>query len=579
MGLIERRVALLLVLFLAGLALAAGRTAYFGAVRGGSLSRVADAQQARVLRLPAPRGTISDRRGVELAVSEPADDVSANPRLIRDPRALAERLAPLLERDVATLATALADRRRGFVYLRRQLPSRQARAVRAMEVEGLDLSPSSRRVYPHRALAAQLLGFVGVDGKGLAGIEHSLNRPLQGQDGERRVVNDALGQAISLRDERTMRPGRDVQLTIDSAIQDRTERVLAELGRNFSPKGATALVMDPRTGALLALANWPSVDANQPQASAASARIDHAVSSAYEPGSTFKPFTVAGALERGLVTPQTSFNLAPQIQVADRTIGEAHERGWATLTTAQILAQSSNVGAITIGQRLGAGGFDSWVRRFGFGRLTGIDVPGEGLGIVPGAAEYSGASMGNLPIGQGLAVTPLQMATAYAALANGGWLPTPHVVARVDGKARPRPRARRVLSARTAAAVREMLEGVLAAGGTASEVSISGYRLAGKTGTANKPDPVYGGYSQTRYYASFVGFAPARRPRLLVAVMADEPQGEVAGGVVAAPAFRDIASFALTYLRIAPDDPEGAGATAGAPTPATVPASTGSPPG
>ena len=437
MGLIERRVALLLVLFLAGLGLAAARTAYFGAVRGHSLSRVADAQQARVLRLPAPRGTISDRRGVELAVSEPADDVSANPRLIRDPRGLAERLAPLLERDVATLATALADRRRGFVYLRRHLPSRQARVVRAMEVEGLDLAPASRRVYPQRELAAQLLGFVGVDGKGLAGIEHSLDRSLHGRDGERRVVNDALGQAISLRDERTMSPGRDVQLTIDSAIQDRTERVLAEVGRNYSPKGATALVMDPRTGALLALANWPSVDANQPHESPAAARVDHAVASAYEPGSTFKPFTVAGALEHRLVTPQTSFNLAPEIQVADRTIGEAHERGWVTLTTAQILAQSSNVGAITIGQRLGAPGFDSWVRRFGFGRATGVDVPGEGTGIVPGVAEYSGASMGNLPIGQGLAVTPLQMATAYAAIANGGRLPAPHVVARVDGK-RPR---------------------------------------------------------------------------------------------------------------------------------------------
>ncbi|HLM49680.1 MAG TPA: penicillin-binding protein 2, partial [Solirubrobacteraceae bacterium] len=283
-------------------------------------------------------------------------------------------------------------------------------------------------------------------------------------------------------------------------------------------------------------------------------RQNRAVGASYEPGSTFKAFTVAGALQDGRVKEGTTFDLAPQIQVADRTIGESHERGSVTLTTAQILAQSSNVGAITIGMREGARRFDRWVRRFGFGRPTRVDLPGEEAGLVPRVKQYSGSSMGNLPIGQGLAVTPMQMATGYAAIANGGVLRPPRVVRTVRGRPTRRPRGTRVLSTRTAGSLRHMLEGVLAPGGTASEATIPGYQLAGKTGTANKPDPATGGYSDTKYVASFVGFAPARDPRLLVAVMVDEPGGgKIYGAEVAAPAFQEIMSFALPYLRIPPD--------------------------
>jgi cell division protein FtsI/penicillin-binding protein 2 len=300
------------------------------------------------------------------------------------------------------------------------------------------------------------------------------------------------------------------------------------------------------------MASWPRVDANHWTEAADYAREDRAVGAAYEPGSTFKAFTVAGALTDGIVTPQSAFDLAPEIHVADRTIGESHQRGQETLTTAQILAQSSNVGAVTIGLKVGAQRFDQWVRAFGFGGSTGVDLPGEASGIVPRLQDYSGSSMGNLPIGQGLAVTPLQMAAAYGAIANGGLLRRPHVIASVGGKPSHQPRARRVISPQVAASVRLMLEGVLAAGGTASEVSIPGYQLAGKTGTANKPDPATGGYSDTKFVSSFVGFAPARNPKLLVAIMVDEPQGEVLGGQVAAPAFQQLASFALPYLGIGP---------------------------
>jgi cell division protein FtsI (penicillin-binding protein 3) len=238
--------------------------------------------------------------------------------------------------------------------------------------------------------------------------------------------------------------------------------------------------------------------------------------------------------------------------VADRTIGESHPRGYVRLTTAQILAQSSNIGAIKIGLEMGKVRFDYWVRRFGFGTPTSVDLPGEERGIVPAVRNYSGSSMGNLPIGQGIAVTPMQMARAYAAIANGGILRAPRVVRRVDGKLVPEAKGRRVISVSTAARLRQMLEGAFAPGGTASEVSIHGYKLAGKTGTANKIDPVTHEYSSSKYVASFIGFAPALHPKLLIAVVVDEPQTEIYGGVVAAPAFGNIASFALPYLRIPP---------------------------
>jgi cell division protein FtsI (penicillin-binding protein 3) len=255
--------------------------------------------------------------------------------------------------------------------------------------------------------------------------------------------------------------------------------------------------------------------------------------------------TVAGALEERLIGPSTEFQLPPTIRVADREIGEAHDRGAVTLTTAEILAQSSNVGSVMIGLRLGAKRFDRYIRRFGFGARTGIGLPGEQRGIVLRPKDYSGSSMGNMPIGQGLAVTPLQMATAYTAIANDGVMRHPYVI---QGHRRP---GKRVISSHTAQAVSRMLAGVLGPGGTAQEARVEGYELAGKTGTAEKPDE-FGGYSKTKFVASFIGFAPARDPRLLVAVMVDEPKGDTYGGAVAAPAFQRIAEFALPYLRIPP---------------------------
>ena len=546
MALVQRRVSLLFTLFLLLLAGAVLRGMWLGTVEGKDLSSKAVAQQVEEVEVSARRGTITDRNGLELAVSEDSSSVYANPFLIKDPGSVAGQLSPLTGLDYDTLIRKLANRKQGFVYLKRKLDADKGKAIAKLKLTGIGVMNEPRRRYPQSWLAAQVLGTVGTDNYGLAGIEQSHEQQLHGTDGKQKIVRDALGKPISLVEQKRDEPGTDLRLTIDATIQERVETVLAGVGQTFRPKGATALVLDPRNGEVLALANWPRANAADPSAAPAYARQNRAVTASYEPGSTFKAFTVAGALEEKLIQPNTRFDLPPVLQVADRKIKESHDRGYVSLSVGQILAQSSNVGAVKVGLRLGPQRFDKWVRRFGFGSPTGVEMPGEQQGIVPGWRQYSGSSLGNLPIGQGLAVTPVQMASAYQAIAMKGVTHRPHIV-----MGDPSP-ARRVVSEKTATEVSRMLEGVLGAGGTAQEAQVPGYKLAGKTGTAEKPDE-FGGYSKTKFVASFIGYAPARNPRLLVAVMVDEPQGEIYGGVVAAPAFEKIVSFALPYLGIPPD--------------------------
>jgi cell division protein FtsI/penicillin-binding protein 2 len=542
---VERRIGALFAAFLVLLLLAGLRSTWLGTVDKKDLKGRAVSQQVEKVSVAARRGTITDRNGVELAVSEQSITVYANPKVVSDPVGTAARLAPFLGREPNDVAKQLSDRSKGFVYLARKLPIQKGALVEKLKIPGVGTTEEPRRVYPQGTLASQMLGSVGVDNYGLSGIEQSLESRLHGTDGKRRIVNDALGKPVSIVDSTRAEAGKDVQLTIDANIQERTESVLAGVGQTFRPKGATALVLDPRNGEILALANWPPVDPTKPGSASAYESQNRAVQMSYEPGSTFKPVTVSGALEEKLITPQTVFDLPPTLQVADREIRESHARGSISLTVAQILAQSSNVGTVKIGQRLGINRFDKWVRKFGFGSSTGIDLPGEEAGIVPKPSQYSGSSIGNLPIGQGLAVTPMQMAAAYEAVANNGVVHRPHVIKGTD------PGGKRVIAAKTANQVATMLEGVLGPGGTAEEAKVDGYTLAGKTGTAQKA--VDGGYSKTQFVASFIGFAPAKNPRLLVAVMVDEPQGMIYGGQVAGPAFEKIVSFALPYLRIPPE--------------------------
>jgi len=542
--LVERRIGLLFALFLILLALAALRATWLGTVRSGSLSERAVSQQIEDIADPASRGTIFDRNGVELAVSEDSVTVFAHPFLIDDPMKVAAKLAPLIGLTEDELLRKLSNRKLTFVYLRRKMDASLGEKIKKLGIEGIGAVTEPKRVYPQGYLASQVLGLVGTDNVGLSGLEYARDKELRGEDGERRLVKDALGEPVSLVETKRATPGESLQLTLDTRIQERTEAVLAEVGQTYTPQGATAVVMDPRSGEILALANWPRVDANNVDGAPAFARQNRAIQANYEPGSTFKAFTISGALSEGLVEPGTTLSVPPEIQVADRTVGEAHDGGGGTKTVADILAQSSNVGSVMIGLKLGAKHFDRWVRRFGFGRPTGVDLPGEEGGIVLRPEHYSGSSMGNMPIGQGIAVTPMQMAAAYTAIANHGVMRPPYIV---KGD---QPKPRRVLKPRIAAQVSHMLEGVLAAGGTAEEAQVDGYTLAGKTGTAEKA--IKGGYSKTDFIASFIGYAPAKDPRLLVAVMVDTPRGDIYGGTVAAPAFERIMEFALPYLKIPP---------------------------
>ena len=544
MKLVQRRIGLMFAVFLALLGCAALRAVWIGTVKAGTLGERAVQQQVEDLEITARRGTIFDRHGVELAVSEDAVTVFAHPFLIDHPGDVAARLAPLLGRPQDELIKKLGDHESTFVYLRRKMDASLGHRIEEMHIEGIDTVVEANRTYPQGHLAAQVLGTVGSENKGLSGLEYAREDQLGGDDGHRRVVKDALGEPVSLSETDRAQAGDDLRLTLDAAIQERVEAVLSEVGQTYTPAGATALVMDPRTGAILALANWPRVDANNVAGAPEYAQQNRAIQFNYEPGSTFKAFTIAGALEEKLITPDTEFAVPPSIQVSDRVIGEAHGGGGGTLTTADILAQSSNVGTVMIGLKLGATRFDRWVRRFGFAKPTGVDLPGEDRGIVLDVKDYSGSSIGNMPIGQGLSVTPVQMASAFTAIANGGLKRRPYIV---EGDRRP---AKRVISERTAKQVSKMLEGVLSAGGTAQEAAVDGYTLAGKTGTAEKAEN--GTYSDTDFVASFIGYAPAKNPRLLVSVMVDEPRGDIYGGTVAAPAFERIMEFALPYLKIPP---------------------------
>jgi cell division protein FtsI/penicillin-binding protein 2 len=551
---VQHRVGGLFAGFFLLLVLAGARTLYLGALRGDSLRQAGRAEQLQYVTVPAQRGTITDRSGVDLAISEPAQDISADPLLLKEPLPAAERLAPLLGVPRDTLLAELS-RHTGFVALAHALPAARAKEILDLKIPGINGVTVMHRVYPRGALAAPVLGLVGTEheGAGTMGLEYSANNLLEGQAGQRRVVSDARGQPISISTVHPERTGATLTLTLDSDIQQRTEDVLGAVGRLFHPKDATAIVMDPRSGAIMAMANWPRVDPSGHGLSSVAELENRAVSFDYEPGSTFKVVAVAGALQSGLINPETSFNIPDKIQVADRTIHDDTEHPEEILTVGQILAQSSNVGEIKIGELEGSERFNEWVHRFGFGTPSAVGLPGEEPGQVLALDHYSGSSMGNLPIGQGELVTPIQMANAYATIADGGVLHTPHIVADVAGKPLAEPPGRRVISQTTAAQIRQMLRGVLAPGGTASAVKVPGYQLAGKTGTASKVDPATGQYSETAYVASFVGFAPASDPKLLCAVIVDEPQsGSIYGGTVAAPAFGQIMSFALPYLGIPP---------------------------
>jgi cell division protein FtsI/penicillin-binding protein 2 len=546
------RIRLLVLAFAGVFAVALGRAAWIQIVDGSGYAAMASRQHRETIEIPAGRGTIFDRTGEPLAIGEQATTVYADPRNVVAPKKAAVKVGQALGLDPDELYPSLADRTKRFVFIERKADPVKARALQKLGVAGIGFYPEERRTYPQGRVASQLLGFAGTDNRGLDGLEGTLDRALAGKSGYEIVVRDPAGQAIDVVTSRKERPGKNVVLTLDHQLQATAEQLLATAVHRWSAKGATAIVMDPRTGAILAMANAPTFDANRFAAAPAGERRNRAVTDLYEPGSTFKIVTIAGALENNVVTPDSSFTLAPTIKVADRVIREAHIRGTEQMTVRQILAESSNVGTITVAEKLGGPALASWISRFGFGKPTGSELPGESPGMVLPYGEWSGSTIGTVPIGQGIAVTPLQMVSAYAAIGNGGVMPPAHVVAKIGGKKVRHGKGHRVVSRHTADRMTAMFRDVVVEG-TGTEAAIPGYTVAGKTGTANKAEN--GRYVQ-KYVASFVGLVPARKPRLAILVMVDEPHGQIWGGVVAAPIFRDLARFALQYLEVPPDAPE-----------------------
>jgi cell division protein FtsI/penicillin-binding protein 2 len=546
---VNSRLRLLLFVILVTFAALGARTAWIQTVRSSSLAALAQEQTKANLVLPAQRGTIFDRLGTPLAIGEQATDVIADPKQIADPGQEAKVAAKVLRLPRGQVYRALADRKLGFVYVERKALPKRASALAKRDLTGFTFEADERRVYPQGTVAAPVLGYAGTDDTGLAGLELGLNKQLSGTPGRATVVRDATGQTVNTIQDRPARDGRDVFLTLDSHIQANAEQVLENAVHEWHAKDATAIVLDPRTGAVLAMAQEPGYNANDYPTASAHEQIEHAVTDVYEPGSVFKVVTIGGALSQHDITPNTEFRVPGTLHVADRVIHDAEQHGTEMLKVRQILQRSSNIGTdIIAGRYLGESGLKKWMHRFGIGRRTGIDFPGESAGLLP---SWSGSTIGTVPIGQGVSVTAIQLASIYSAIANGGEWIQPHLVDHVLGEPPPRLHRRRMLDPDVDGQLRTMLRGVVSDQGTAELAAIPGYAVAGKTGTAQKPGP--NGYIPGAYVSTFVGMVPASRPRLVVLVTIDEPHGSIYGGIVAAPAFEQIASFDLQYLAVPPD--------------------------
>lgn len=553
------------------------RLVYLQVVRHEELAARAERQQMRTIEAPAKRGEILDRRGRVLAFSVDADSIYAVPSEIERPQAAVAALCRALEDCTPRERQALAERfssQRAFAYVRRQASPDQARRVHALDLEGIGFMKESRRFYPNKELAAHLLGYVGVDGEGLDGIESAYDSLIKGRAGTVLIQTDARRHAFS-RIEKPPTTGATLELTIDEYVQHVAERELRAGIEETGAQGGSAIVMDPATGEILAMANWPTFNPNAYRQASDDARRNRAVQDVYEPGSTFKVITASAALEEKAIRPGDVIDVsAGMIRFGSRVIHDDHR--YEQLSFADVIAKSSNVGAIKVALRVGAGRLGEYIARFGFGRPTSPDFPGESPGIVWDASRLNDSALASVAMGYQIAITPLQMAAAISSIANGGELVQPRIVRAVvrEGRRVPVPRKvmGRTVSPGTAAVMTRIMEGVAESGGTATRASIAGHLVAGKTGTARKL--VDGRYSASEHNTSFVGFVPSTRPAFTIIVIIDTPRVNKYGGLAAAPVFQRIADAALRHRGVPPtiDAPPPVLIARGDPPPA-VPAS------
>jgi cell division protein FtsI (penicillin-binding protein 3) len=523
--------------------------------------RQAARQSERTITLDPRRGAILDRAGHPLAVSVDALSIYAVPQEVSDPAGTAQALAKALGLDAAGRRDVLAQlqKSRGFVWVRRKVDPVAARAVRDLQLEGIGFLTENRRYYPKRELASQVLGYVGVDNTGMSGIEYAFDDQIRGRAAKVAIQIDARRRAVG-HAEKPSTEGRTVVLTLDESIQHSAER---ELDRALAETGSVAgviVVLDPGTGEILALANRPAFNPNRFAAYPSSRWKNRAVADAYEPGSIFKIFTAAAALQEGVVDPDETIDCGGGfIEIAGTRIND--HRVFDQLTFRDVMAKSSDIGVVRVAQRLGREGFNRYMRAFGFGAATGVELPGESTGLLRPTSRWSALSLASLSFGQEVGVTALQMTAAVGAVANGGYLMKPFVVRAVEDAAGRvvksyKPVAvRRVLEPRTVEVLTDLLKGVVK-NGTGGKAALPGYTVAGKTGTAQKIDAT-GRYSMVDHVSSFVGFVPASRPALVILVSLDEPRGTLNhGGDVAAPVFARVAEDALRRLAVPSEDPD-----------------------
>ncbi len=556
-GVARRRAGILLGAVLISLLGLGVRLGYVQGARSDEYGDIANRQRLRHIVLPPTRGAIYDHAGRELALSIPARTLYANPRQITDPEGVARVLAPILDRPLEELTERL-HRDKGFVYLARRVDVAVAEKVEGLGLVGVGALDEASRFYPGGGLASTVLGLVGTDAEGLGGLEFGYQDLLGGRPGFRVLEQDPLGRQIPQGTFQEEPPvaGSDLMLTIDRDIQFAAERALGRAVEETGADGGTVVVVDPRTGDILAMANAPGFDPNDPSTIEPDAMRNRAVVDIHEPGSVQKVVTAAAALEEGVVTPDSAYEIPSRYRVGGRDFRDAHPHPTSVLRFDEIIARSSNVGTIKVALALGAERLQTYLERFGFGRATGLGFPGEAAGLLPRTDRWA-TSLPTMAIGQGVSATALQMAQVYAALANDGVLAEPRLVTGwvdPDGDLHhaPAARTRRVVSAATAVQVREMMAKVVAEG-TGTLAAVPGYLVGGKTGTAQKPSPS-GGYSG--HMASFYGVVPVRSPRLVIGVVLDQPS-PIWGGVVAAPVFREVGEAAVRILRIPPDALDG----------------------
>lgn len=548
------RFVFLLVVLFALFSLVAMRLVWVQVVMANELTEKAKAQRLRDIEVPPRRGTIYDREGEPLAVSVEARTVFANPYQVKDKAATAATLAQVLGGD-ARLYEQRLSRKGGFVYIERKVDMERATALENLKLEGVGFLEDSRRMYPAGEAGGQVLGFVGVDDNGLAGTERRYEDVLAGTPGVLLAELDRRGRPIPGGIIKRTEPvdGHDVVLSIDKDIQFQAQNELAKAVKERGAESGSVVVMNPQNGEIYAIASYPYFDPNNYRAADPKAFRLKPVSDAYEPGSTIKCLTAASAIDAGKVKPETKMTLPPTLRIAGRVIHESHPRGTVTWPITKIITESSNVGAVRLGMTLGVKRLYRCFSGFGLTEATGVDMPGEAVGWMPPADQWSALSMGNIPFGQGVSATPLQLSRAISAIANDGRMPTPHVLLSLPDQPDRKIQwpEKSSISTEAATLTSTMMQQVVSEG-TGKAARVNGFTVAGKTGTAQVALPNGRGYAKGSFNSSFIGYLPAEDPQVLVCVVIYQPTRGYYGGQVAAPVFSRVAGFAVDHLRILP---------------------------